>query len=212
MRTCYYNLKLFGIIRGLKFPIFIYNSASIKASIGSIIIHKYYPGVVKIGALASQLTDKNTVTTIARGGKLEFKGPALIGRGSKILLGDKAKVLIGENFSCSGNLKIISENEILIGDDCMFSWDIQILDTDYHPIKDINNTIINYPSAIQICNHVWMGCNVSVFKGISIAENSIISAGSIIKNDCTIPNSIYLDTSSKIMPVKKNIVWNRDIF
>lgn len=143
---------------------------------------------------------------------MNFNGPAIIGRGSKILLGDKAMVSIGKNFSCSGNLKIISENEIIIGDECMFSWDIQILDTDYHPIKDINNTIINYPSAVRICNHVWLGCNVSVFKGVSIAENSIISANSIIKSDCSLPNSIYLDTSSKIIPVKKNITWHRDIF
>lgn len=68
LRTCYYNLKLFGIIRGLKFPIFIYNDATLKASIGNIILPNYSPGIIKIGVLLSQLTNSHTVITINGGG------------------------------------------------------------------------------------------------------------------------------------------------
>lgn len=52
------------------------------------------------------------------------------------------------------------------------------MDTDFHPIIDKNNTILNKEKPISIGNSVWIGARSTLLKGVSIGNNCIVSANS----------------------------------
>lgn len=167
------------------------------------------PGLIRIGKTLTQLSNFKTIISIGSG-KLVLKGSCIIGRGSCIFLDNNAIVKIGDCFSCSGNLRLIGCKNISIGDDCMFSWDITILDSDNHPIFDENGIRLNPPKPVHIGNHVWLGCNVTILKGTHVADNSVVTACTNITSNCKTPNAIYLNANSKVESVRKNINWIKD--
>lgn len=94
-----------------------------------------------------------------------------------------SKVIIGKNFSCGITFFRVHKEpnlEIKIGDNCMFSENINLKPSDAHTIYNKNTKeILNYPQNIEIGNHVWVGRNATVLKGSYIPENSIIAIGAI---------------------------------
>lgn len=123
-----------------------------------------------------------------------------------------SQVVIGRDFSCiSCNLELHDEanTKILIGEDCQFSYGINIRTSDGHAIYDTNTgEVLNVPKGkIEIGNHVWVGMHTKILKDVHISDNSIIGAGSIVTKSFDEPNVIIAGTPAKI--VKHNVNWNR---
>lgn len=105
--------------------------------------------------------------------------------------------------SCVG----YGNNKIIIGNDCMLSSGVRITNTDSHSIIDLSsNERINHEEDVIIGNHVWIGADVSVLKGVHIGDNSIIAAGAIVTKD-VLSNSIYAGIPAK--RIRENITWDR---
>ena len=69
--------------------------------------------------------------------------------------------------------------KIYIGNNCAIGWNVNILDTDYHNL--ITNEKENVKDkSIIVGDHVWIGCNCIVLKGIVICSNSVIGAQSLV--------------------------------
>lgn len=64
---------------------------------------------------------------------------------------DNAFLSIGEGTYINKRSEIRIKDKVTIGADCAISWDVSILDTDYH---SINGNEISKP--ISIGNHVWI--------------------------------------------------------
>ncbi len=82
-------------------------------------------------------------------------------------------------------------NQVLIGEDCMFSSGCKILASDFHSIIDLKTGIRkNHSKGVKIKNHVWVGMGVLILKNTYIGDNSIIGANTTVAGK--IPaNSIY---------------------
>lgn len=97
---------------------------------------------------------------------------------------------------------------IIIGNDCMFSSQVNFSTTDSHSIEDLEGNRINPAKDIQIGNHVWVGQKTLVLKGSSIADNCIVGAYSLVNKNLIETNSIYAGHSAH--KVKEGINWNRE--
>lgn len=95
---------------------------------------------------------------------------------------------------CPGT-RISSASEIAIGDNCMMANGVYLTDSDWHDIYDRTST--GNPAPIRIEKNVWLGDGVTVCKGVSIGENSIIGAGAIVTN------SIPADTIAAGNPARE---------
>ena len=98
-------------------------------------------------------------------------------------------------------------NAITIGEDCMFSGDVEIWNSDTHLITDIEGNPLNHkPAPIHIGNHVWLGKHAKILKGVSIGNNSIIGMSSVVTKN--VPNnSIAAGNPARV--VRDGISWKK---
>lgn len=66
-------------------------------------------------------------------------------------------------------------NVLTIGEDCMLSSDIRITTTDSYSIIDLaSGKRTNPAKSIHIGEHVWIGYNSNINKGVTIGSNGIV--------------------------------------
>lgn len=90
---------------------------------------------------------------------------------------------IGKNNYINGNLNIIlsEQTNVLIGDNCLFSFGIWIRTADAHLVYDSQLKLRkNYSKSIFIGDHVWIGQNALILKGTKIGSGSIIGAMTVV--------------------------------
>lgn len=90
---------------------------------------------------------------------------------------ENAEINIGDNCGFSG-VSIISKYKVTIGNHVNIGANSAIGDCDDHP--DLYKT---KPAPILIKDNVWIGMNVIILKGVTIGENTVIGAGSIVTKD-----------------------------
>jgi acetyltransferase-like isoleucine patch superfamily enzyme len=107
-----------------------------------------------------------------------------------------------------GHIAATEGKKITIGEDCMFSHRIEIRNGDSHSIYNvIDNQQINFAKDISIGNHVWMGADAKVLKGVTIDDGAIIASGAIITGKVD-SNSIYGGIPAR--KIKDSIYWKRE--
>ncbi|MDR3668333.1 MAG: acyltransferase [Ignavibacteriaceae bacterium] len=104
-----------------------------------------------------------------------------------------SKLIIGNGCGFSGTVIGCFDN-ITLGDNVRCGANTLITDSDWH----MDDPRSGKPSPIQIGNNVWLGVNVTVLKGVSIGENTVIGANSLVVR--SIPaNVIAAGNPCKIM-------------
>ena len=119
-------------------------------------------------------------------------------------------VKIGQDFSCWGvNLRVQEKGSLIeIGNDCMFSSDILIYASDIHAILDLGTgKVINRNRPIVIDNHVWVGRNVNILKGVYLPENTVVGMGSVVTRGFKYGNISVGGNPARIL--KTNVNWKR---
>lgn len=132
--------------------------------------------------------------------KVRFMGPC------EIIMQGNSTLTIGYNSGIRGVQLLLNRADISIGKLCMFSNGIIIRNHDSHKVLDSKTKVIsNSSEKIIIGDHVWIGQNCTILKGVSIGNDSIIGMGSVVTRSCK-NGSILAGNPAKI--VKENITWD----
>jgi acetyltransferase-like isoleucine patch superfamily enzyme len=92
------------------------------------------------------------------------------------------RVEIGDACLMSPGARISASDEIVIGDGCMMAHGSYITDSDWHGIYDrVNRDETVKP--VRLGNNVWLGDRSTVLKGVTIGDNSIVAASSVVTKD-----------------------------
>ncbi len=62
------------------------------------------------------------------------------------------------------------------------SWDVQVLDTDFHTIVRDGSPQASV-APVRIGDHVWIGTRAVVLKGVTIGDGAVIAAGAVVTAD-----------------------------
>ena len=90
---------------------------------------------------------------------------------------------MGDNFYSNHNLVILDAGGVKFGDNVFIGPNCGVY-TSGHPIeKDVRNMGLEYASPIKIGNDVWIGGNVCILPGVTIGEDVVIGAGSVVNKD-----------------------------
>lgn len=126
--------------------------------------------------------------------------------------GENCKCKIGTNFATTNFCNILLHREknlkVKIGDECMFGTNIVLRTSDAHTIfNQESRQIENKGKDIEIGNHCWFATDVTVLKGVKIADNNVVGTKSLVTKSCLSENTLLVGIPAK--PVKYNIGWDR---
>lgn len=89
-------------------------------------------------------------------------------------------ITIGENFYANYNLTILDTAEVKIGDNVFIGPNVNIYAAT-HPIdKERRNQNLEKGIPVSIGNSVWIGGNVTILPGVTIGDNTVVGAGSVV--------------------------------
>lgn len=124
--------------------------------------------------------------------------------------GSKNVLEIGEDTSIvAANFDIAEQGKIIVGRDCMFSWDIDFMQNANHPVYDMQKGVRkNCPRNILIGEHVWIGKRVGLLPGTNIGKGSIVGYGSVTTKKY---NEFSTIVGNPAKEVCQNVCWKRDV-
>lgn len=106
-------------------------------------------------------------------------------------------------------MAILSSNKhCYIGDDCLFSTNISIRNSDPHLVYDCNSMErINPVKSVFLGDHVWIGQDCIILKDTQIDSGAIIGAGAVVAGKKIGYNSSWAGNPSKL--IKEGIFWDK---
>lgn len=110
-----------------------------------------------------------------RGKSIWMEAPIHFAYGSNTHMGDH----VYANF----NLTIVDDGQCHIGNYVMFAPNV-VISTTGHPLHpSLRDKGAQFSLPVVIKDHVWIGSNVTIMPGVTIGENSVIGAGSVVTRD-----------------------------
>lgn len=93
------------------------------------------------------------------------------------------KVHFGNHVYANFNLTLVDDEAIFVGDNVKFGPNV-VVSTAAHPILPVLRTqAYQYNLPVHIESGVWIGAGAIILPGITIGENSVIGAGSVVTRD-----------------------------
>jgi len=97
-------------------------------------------------------------------------------------------VHFGKNVYANFNLTMVDDTHIYVGDYTMFGPNV-VIATAGHPIlPELREKAYQYNMPVHIGRNCWLGAGVIVVPGVTIGDNTVIGAGSIVTKD--IPSNV----------------------
>lgn len=127
--------------------------------------------------------------------------------GSRINVNAGAKLSLGSGYM-NHECVIDCFDSISIGHHVVISERVVLRDSDNHVIKDVKGMELEKPvvtAPIVIGDHVWIGMNVVVLKGVTIGEGAVVAAGSVVNKDVQ-PHCLVAGVPAKV--IKTNVSWS----
>jgi acetyltransferase-like isoleucine patch superfamily enzyme len=177
-----FNLRYLPLRQAVRLPVLVSHRMVIFNFGGSVeLTCPARPGTVLLGFGANGAFDfrrSRSVWQVA--GPVVFQGPARLGNGFKLSVADTGRVSFGPGFVLSAESQIVCRERITFGRDCLVSWDVLLLDGDFHPLIAEDGTTSETRSPISVGDRVWIGARACVLKGVTLADDVVVGAGAIV--------------------------------
>ena len=100
-----------------------------------------------------------------------------------------ASVRIGRHSNIGDRTEVHACRSVEIGDRVLISWDVNILENNYHAKSR---------GPIRIEDHVWIGCRAIILHGVTIGHGAVIGAGAVVTQDVP-PNMFAAGNPSRVL-------------
>ena len=171
--------------------------------INSLAVTRGFLNKYKFKSCGSFTRIENNVRIWKQNGEIVLGNRVFLHRGVKLSVcgtRTKAKIIIGSRSYIGDRTEIHAGKSVEIGNGCNISWNCTILDRDYHKLCSEEEII----KPVKICDNVWIGCNSTILKGVTIGEGAVVAAGSVVTKDVP-PKALVGGNPAKI--IKTDISW-----
>lgn len=86
-------------------------------------------------------------------------------------------------FHANFNLTVVDDTYIHVGDHTMFGPNVTLATAGYPILPELRQAGYQHNQAIHIGKNCWLGAGVVVLPGITIGDNTVVGAGSVVTKD-----------------------------
>lgn len=154
----------------------------------------------------SLLTDSSIVVT-GKHNRVEILEGTELNNVRIIVRGTNCLVHIGKNTTFGGArlINVGRDNQLVIGESCLFSDQIEVWASDTHAIYNESGEWINPEKSIHISNKVWVGSQVTILKGVNIGEGAIIGMRALVTKNV---EKRTLVAGSPASVLRRDVEWS----
>ena len=121
-----------------------------------------------------------------------------MGEGSRVLTPLTAvrphNVIIGKRVTIMPGCLMMAAGGIIIDDDAQIAANVQIISNNH----DLDNRNIITCKPVHICRRTWIGAGATILPGVTIGENSVVGAASVVTRDVP-PDTIVAGNPAKLI-------------
>lgn len=109
-----------------------------------------------------------------------------------VMLYAKGELHIGNQFGINQYSRIVAHERIDIGDNVTIGQMVSILDHDHqYQMVDKSLTLEGYTTApVKIGNNIWIGDKCTILKGVTIGDNVVVGANTLVHKD--VPSGVVI--------------------
>ncbi|MCM2680117.1 acyltransferase [Echinimonas agarilytica] len=204
-KSLFFNFYYFSFATAIKFPVILSHRVWLKTVKGSVSLPSDFTKRITLGFGDCSIFDKKVSRTIWNvTGDVVFLGSAKFGHGSKLSI--DGKLIVGDNLNITAESSIVSSKSVSIGSNVLISWDVLIMDTDFHKIYTVGDSRqTNCPKPITIGDNCWIGCNTVLLKGTELPYMTIVGSSSVVSKKFQETNCLVVGNPANI--VRRDVEW-----
>jgi len=157
-------------------------------------------GVLVVGFKWPAYCFRRTLLAVWDNGALVVTGKFTITTGCRVVVENGATLELGGGLM-NYNSSIACFKNIKIGKDVAIAENVIIRDSDNHDVLDGKHV---QSKPIIIGDHVWIGMNSVILKGVTIGDGAIIAAGSVVNKNVP-PKVVAGGVPARV--IKENVGW-----
>jgi acetyltransferase-like isoleucine patch superfamily enzyme len=144
---------------------------------------------------------------VGKNAVLEIENEFVIGQGTLLLAATGSKLTIKGKLNSTGSgvtcdTKIMAEQSIEIGHDCIIAWGCCITDSNWHDFADTERIL-----PVRIGDRVWLGHDVTVLAGANVGDGCVVGAKSLLLGKTYKPSTLLVGVPARV--VRENVTWSR---
>lgn len=89
---------------------------------------------------------------------------------------------------------MMSAGGISIEDEAMIAANVQLISNNH----DLDNRWIITCKPVRICRRAWIGAGATILPGVTIGENAVVGAGSVVTRDVE-PDTIVAGNPARLI-------------
>ena len=156
-------------------------------------------------------TNIGHLTAHLGGGAHVVIGPGCLLPHLQIYASAGSVVLIGSHVSANGFLGLFAHEprQIIIGSGCLLAGGVTISVSDAHSILDAKTgERLNRGRDVLVGDHVWLGQDARILKGVRIGNGSVIGSHAIVTRRIP-PNSVAAGNPARV--VRRGVRWVHEL-
>lgn len=97
-------------------------------------------------------------------------------------------VHFGKNVYANFNLTLVDDTHIYVGDGTMFAPNVTVATAGHPILPSLREKAYQFNMPVHIGKNCWIGSGALIMPGVSIGDNTVIGAGSVVTKD--IPENV----------------------
>ena len=94
-----------------------------------------------------------------------------------------ATLEIGERTFINFGTSIVANQHVTLGERCLIGPHCSVMDNSYHRLEPERRYESPPSDPVVIGNNVWLGIRTIVLPGVTIGDDSVVAAGSVVSHD-----------------------------
>lgn len=205
-KTVLFNLRYLPLRQAWRLPVLVSHRVWLKTLGGRVRIEadEVRTGMIRLGFGDVGIFDQHRSRSVWQvSGEVVWRGRASLGHGCKISVSGRLDV--GDGLIVTAESAFVAHRSVTLGRGVLISWDVLVMDSDFHPLVDADGRRLNEDAPVVIGDGVWIGARVLVLKGTTLAPGTVVAAASTVTRSVDTPQQLI--GGSPATPIREGVRW-----